>query len=117
MTTEVNYITKELTDDQVLEVHKMATAAMPFMNFLFALMEQQSRAKFNSAPVDHVKSLLFIKAVDAATKEMQQNVRGVINHGERVLAEMAQRNSPEYKEKKRIDELGFGLNRDRGAAS
>jgi len=101
--------TANMPEDQLLELYAMATQAQPFLKFVFQLHQGRTLARFQQIEPEHTKEIMWLKALDTAMLQISNDFSGIIGHAERLIAERARKNSPEQREKDRLNKQGFGL--------
>lgn len=119
MTNETPQSGPQLTDEQVLNFGQMAGEA--FQNPIFIiwhnLMLQKTINAIDSAKPEHTKEVMWQKAKRDVLAEMAKDMKGMVEHAERVYARMQQQNDPKVQEQRELDTQGYGLNFGQGGAS
>lgn len=107
------------TEQRVLEQATQAKSELssPVFQEAYQNLCQKYYLEWFNAPADHTKEMAFLKAKHSALGDFMRELTVMIADGERLLAELADKNSPEAKEKRRLDAQGFGLNFDQEAVS
>jgi len=117
MTKENSFTKASLTIDQELEIAEMAKSAFPFMSFLTQTLSAKWYQEWRRTDPAHKNEREELHDKQTVLDEMGVMIQGYIQRGETLYAEMQEQNSPEAKEKRRLDEQGFGLDYGQEVAS
>ena len=97
---------------QVLELGEMAKKSHPILQIILQKkrLEYESQVRATKPEESKKRDSLWLK--DRMLGEFGADLDGLIMHAERVYAEQAEQNSPEFKKQQKLDEQGFGLSFD-----
>jgi len=119
MTSEKNFSGSSLNDDQIVNLGQMAAEALnnPIFRIEYDQLSAKYYQKWINADEAHTKEMSFLKAKHIVLGEIMRDFAGMVEHAERVYAQIKEKNSPQAQENRRLDEQGFGLNYGKEAAS
>ena len=118
MTEENKPLGTTMSREQRLHTAKLATAALPFMQVLTQALSAKYYRQWVQSKPEHRNEREGMHTKQIVLDEMGKLTQMLIQDGEQVLHQMQAEESPEAKEKERLDTEGFGLNFDnRGATS
>jgi hypothetical protein len=117
MTNENSSNKPALTNDQELEIAAMAKAAYPYMSFLMQTLSGKYYKEWRASDPAHRNEREELHDKQTVLDEMGLMTQAYIQRGEDLYARLQQENSPEAKEKRRMDEQGFGLEYGKEARS
>ena len=112
MTRENNSTVQQLTEEQILEIGTAASQALqnPIYAIICEMMLSESMKAIDAAPADHIKEVMWHKQRRQVVGDVFSNLKQMVGHAERILAERQEKNSQAYKEAKHMDTQGYGLN-------
>lgn len=110
---------KEVDEQQQLQLGQMAIDAAnnPILGIILETIKARSMQAIDAAPPDHTKEVMWHKTKRMVVDEFIMDIHNLVQHAEKIYLDMQKRNSPEEKERRRLDTQGFGINYGKGGTS
>ena len=98
-----------LTEEQILRLAQQATELWknPVFSMVVEMMLAETIQKIDAAAPEHTKEVMWAKQERQVIGSILQRIPAFIHRAEKVYMDMQERNSPEAKEQRRLDEQGF----------
>jgi hypothetical protein len=116
MTSEKHSRGPSLSNEQILQLGEMTKKSHPVIAIIYQKLVAQYQLEVANTEPNETRTREWYWLKDRALKEVVADMGGLLDHGERVYAELQQQNSPEYQRQQREDTQGFGLNFDESGA-
>lgn len=117
MSSETNG--SRLSDEQILNLGQKASDALnnPIFRIEYDHLCTKYYRDWIEADPAHTKEMAFLKAKHLVLNEIMRDFAGMVDHAQRIYADIQKSNDPQAQESKRLDEQGYGLNYGQGEAS